>query len=61
MNGFGTYIFPDSSSVEGTWKKNKPLINSNFVEPLGYKWKGLNSDIEKVYFVFLIEFILNFI
>ncbi|XP_033219496.1 phosphatidylinositol 4-phosphate 5-kinase 4-like isoform X1 [Belonocnema kinseyi] len=47
MNGLGTYIFPDSSSVEGTWNKNKPIVNTNFVEPLGYKWKGLNSDIEK--------------
>ena len=48
MTGFGTYIFPDLSSIEGTWNKNRPLLNPNFVEPSGFKWKGLNSDIGKV-------------
>ncbi|XP_033219497.1 phosphatidylinositol 4-phosphate 5-kinase 4-like isoform X2 [Belonocnema kinseyi] len=39
MNGLGTYIFPDSSSVEGTWNKNKP-IEILFI-PGNHFWKEL--------------------
>ncbi|XP_017761483.1 PREDICTED: phosphatidylinositol 4-phosphate 5-kinase 6-like [Eufriesea mexicana] len=38
MNGLGTYIFPDGSSIEAIWFNNMPSINIIYKEPLGFAW-----------------------
>ncbi|XP_017789220.1 PREDICTED: phosphatidylinositol 4-phosphate 5-kinase 6-like [Habropoda laboriosa] len=38
MNGLGTYIFPDGSSIEADWVDNVPFANIIFREPLGFAW-----------------------
>ncbi|XP_078047331.1 uncharacterized protein LOC144475372 [Augochlora pura] len=38
MNGWGTYMFPDGSSLEAIWFSNIPLADIIYREPLGYKW-----------------------
>ncbi|XP_025271181.1 phosphatidylinositol 4-phosphate 5-kinase 7-like [Camponotus floridanus] len=39
MNGIGTYIFPDDSSLMALWSQNKPISDVIYQKPLGYKWK----------------------
>lgn len=38
MNGPGTYIFPDESSLTGFWSQNKCISDVIYQESLGYKW-----------------------
>ncbi|KAK9299685.1 hypothetical protein QLX08_007387 [Tetragonisca angustula] len=38
MNGLGTYIFPDGSSIEAIWHDNKPSTDIIYREPLGFAW-----------------------
>ncbi|XP_077257737.1 uncharacterized protein LOC143894931 [Temnothorax americanus] len=38
INGTGTYIFPDGSSLTSVWSRNKPISDIVYKEPLGYKW-----------------------
>ncbi|XP_076648154.1 uncharacterized protein LOC143356388 [Halictus rubicundus] len=38
MNGPGTYVFPDGSSLEAIWLNNMPFMNIIYREPLGHKW-----------------------
>lgn len=48
MAGYGKYIFPDKSSIEGNWKKNEPFSKFKFVEPSGFSWNALKSNNKKV-------------
>lgn len=38
MNGTGTYIFPDESSLMAFWSQNKCISDVIYQESLGYKW-----------------------
>ncbi|XP_011702954.1 PREDICTED: uncharacterized protein LOC105458997 isoform X3 [Wasmannia auropunctata] len=38
MNGTGTYIFPDESTLSSVWSQNKPILNIVYKKPLGYEW-----------------------
>ncbi|KAM0732586.1 hypothetical protein ACS0PU_000747 [Formica fusca] len=38
MNGIGTYIFPDESSLIALWSQNKSISDVIYQNPLGYKW-----------------------
>ncbi|KAL6443346.1 hypothetical protein ACFW04_002904 [Cataglyphis niger] len=38
MNGPGTYIFPDESSLTAFWSQNKCISDVIYQEALGYKW-----------------------
>ncbi|KOX68995.1 Phosphatidylinositol 4-phosphate 5-kinase 6 [Melipona quadrifasciata] len=47
MNGLGTYIFPDGSSIEAIWHDNKPSTNIIYREPLGFAWivEDVSTDV----------------
>lgn len=49
MNGLGTYIFPDKSSIKAIWRDNIPSINVIYREPLGFAWvvEDLLTDVKK--------------
>ncbi|XP_031365632.1 phosphatidylinositol 4-phosphate 5-kinase 7-like [Apis dorsata] len=46
MNGLGTYIFPDKSSIKAIWHDNIPSMNIIYREPLGFAWivEDLSTD-----------------
>lgn len=39
MNGIGTYIFPDDSSLTALWSQNKSISDVIYQKPLGYIWR----------------------
>ena len=47
MNGLGTYIFPDGSSIGAIWHDNKPSTNIIYREPLGFAWvvEDVSTDV----------------
>ncbi|XP_032678739.1 phosphatidylinositol 4-phosphate 5-kinase 5-like [Odontomachus brunneus] len=38
MDGMGTYIFPDGSSLAAVWSRNRPVSDVVYKEPLGQEW-----------------------
>ncbi|XP_017881123.1 phosphatidylinositol 4-phosphate 5-kinase 8-like isoform X2 [Ceratina calcarata] len=50
MNGSGTYLFPDGSSIEAVWQNNVPFTNIIFREPLGFAWMVENISKDSITF-----------
>ncbi|XP_011702953.1 PREDICTED: uncharacterized protein LOC105458997 isoform X2 [Wasmannia auropunctata] len=56
MNGTGTYIFPDESTLSSVWSQNKPILNIVYKKPLGYEWTTTSISDSHVMFTTVNQF-----